>query len=75
MSGGQLSKSLASILNKGKKMTTYTNIKNLPKKAIMKVQSGELHIFKHNEIDCVTIPFHEYCSLLEDRVRLKARKK
>jgi hypothetical protein len=56
-------------------MTTYTNIKNLPKKAILKVQSGELHIFKHNEIDCVTIPFHEYCSLLEDRVRLKARKK
>lgn len=56
-------------------MNTHQMMNKMPKKAVKKVASGERTIFKHNGQDHVTIPFKEYCELLEARQKLKEKRK
>ena len=56
-------------------MTTYAGLHAITKKAKLKISTGENHLHYVNGVQCITITMDEYVSLIEDRQRLKARKK
>lgn len=56
-------------------MNTTDLISRLPRKALARVERGELHIHRVGEVQCITVPLREYVELLEDRVTLKQRRK
>lgn len=56
-------------------MNTTDLISRLPRKALIRVERGELNIHRVNDVQCITVPLREYVELLEDRVRLKQRRK
>ena len=56
-------------------MNTYDIIAKLSTSAQEKISTGEHHIHRVGEIQCITIPFQYYLMLEECKIIAKSRKK
>ena len=56
-------------------MTTFEGLHKLPPSAQARISLGEFHMHYAHDTQCITIPFHYYLMLEQNKLIAKSRKK